>query len=314
MTMRDELLELASDTHMHGYQVCERLQDILAAHPEPRSLADAARSALAVLDAVPPVAAAAEQKITEALRLVSDGYPSMDPFKNLVPTVRWLLDREKRARDARVCELEAAPVASLMQALADRIERAEADADKREAELERERDSLAKERDAAIARAESAELGCEIAYRREPTQAEGDAHACPLVGDIPECHVPMGDHHGHRCACSRWLWDGSAVCPWCADALLSLVDFVEVDESLAYKIASAVNGHDVVEGGPMEREMLAALLAVLPASFVVGTPGSAAEAYNADAIRLRAERDEWRARAEAAEDRVRELDVPGEPV
>jgi hypothetical protein len=25
-------------------------------------------------------------------------------------------------------------------------------------------------------RAESAELGCEIAYRREPTQAEGDAH------------------------------------------------------------------------------------------------------------------------------------------
>jgi 8-oxo-dGTP diphosphatase len=29
---------------------------------------------------------------------------------------------------------------------------------------------------AGVARAESAELGCEIAYRREPTQAEGDAH------------------------------------------------------------------------------------------------------------------------------------------
>ena len=63
-------------------------------------------------------------------------------------------------------------------------------------------------------RAESAELGCEIAYRREPTQAEGNAHA----DGSDECHVPMGNHHGHRCTCGRWVWGGPTVCQRCVDA------------------------------------------------------------------------------------------------
>lgn len=75
-----------------------------------------------------------------------------------------------------------------------------------------------KERD-AVRRAESAELGCEIAYRRDPTQAEGDAHELPRgEGSIRECHVPMGNHHGHRCACGIWVWGGPTVCRRCVDA------------------------------------------------------------------------------------------------
>lgn len=68
-------------------------------------------------------------------------------------------------------------------------------------------------------RAESAELGCEIAYRREPTQAEGDAHELPRgEGSIRECYVPMGNHHGHRCLCGIWVWGGPTVCRRCVDA------------------------------------------------------------------------------------------------
>lgn len=68
----------------------------------------------------------------------------------------------------------------------------------------------------ALFRAESAELGCEIAYRREPTQAEGDAHEWPRGEG--ECHVPMGNHHGHRCLCGIWVWGGPTVCRRCVDA------------------------------------------------------------------------------------------------
>jgi hypothetical protein len=74
---------------------------------------------------------------------------------------------------------------------------------------------------AALACAEAAETGCEIAYRREPTQAEGDAHELPPLagGDVPsECHVPMGNHHGHRCRCGTWVWGGPTVCQRCVDA------------------------------------------------------------------------------------------------
>ena len=73
-------------------------------------------------------------------------------------------------------------------------------------------------------RAEAAELGCEIAYRREPTQAEGDAHeyrhdqSMGASEAIRECHVPMGNHHGHRCSCGRWVWGGPTVCQRCVDA------------------------------------------------------------------------------------------------
>lgn len=59
---------------------------------------------------------------------------------------------------------------------------------------------------------ESAELGCEIAYRREPTQAEGDAHA----DGADECFVAMGGWTGRRCrACCRWVWGGPTACDRC---------------------------------------------------------------------------------------------------
>lgn len=61
-------------------------------------------------------------------------------------------------------------------------------------------------------RAESAEHGCEIAYRREPTQAEGDAHA----DGASECFVAMGGWTGRRCrACGRWVWGGPTACEGC---------------------------------------------------------------------------------------------------
>jgi hypothetical protein len=84
-------------------------------------------------------------------------------------------------------------------------------------------DALSGEAD-AVRRAESAEIGCEIAYRREPTQAEGDAHeyrhdqSMGASECIRECHVPMGNHHGHRCPCGRWVWGGPTVCQRCVDA------------------------------------------------------------------------------------------------
>jgi hypothetical protein len=77
----------------------------------------------------------------------------------------------------------------------------------------------------AAARADSAELGCEIAYKREPTQAEGDAHEWrrpPAAPDddselhMGQCHVAMGDWLGRRCSgCRRWVWDGSTRCAPC---------------------------------------------------------------------------------------------------
>lgn len=89
--------------------------------------------------------------------------------------------------------------------------------------------ALAAARDAALAgeadavrRAESSELGCEIAYRREPTQAEGDAHEHrheqSMGASYPsgECFVPMGGWTGRRCRiCSRWVWGGPTACVAC---------------------------------------------------------------------------------------------------
>lgn len=76
------------------------------------------------------------------------------------------------------------------------------------------RDSSWEQRAATLERAasllESLSLGCEIAYRREPTQAEGDAHEYR-----GECYVPMGGHGGHRCVCGRWVWGGPTVCHQC---------------------------------------------------------------------------------------------------
>ena len=59
---------------------------------------------------------------------------------------------------------------------------------------ERMNDALSGEAD-AVRRAESAELGCEIAYRREPTQEEGDAHE----DENGECFIAMGGWTGRRC-------------------------------------------------------------------------------------------------------------------
>jgi hypothetical protein len=58
---------------------------------------------------------------------------------------------------------------------------------------------------------DSLRLGCEIAYRREPTQAEGEAHG---HGE-GECFVAMGGHHGHKCKCGAWVWGGPKVCQRC---------------------------------------------------------------------------------------------------
>lgn len=96
-------------------------------------------------------------------------------------------------------------------------------------------DALSGEAD-AVRRAESAELGCEIAYRREPTQAEGDAHeyrnnqSMGASEAIRECHVPMGNHHGHRCLCGRWVWGGPTVCQRCVDAEAVKVALLRGDE------------------------------------------------------------------------------------
>lgn len=90
-------------------------------------------------------------------------------------------------------------------------------------------------------RAESAELGCEIAYRREPTQAEGDAHeyrhdqSMGAPEPIRECHVPMGNHHGHRCSCGRWVWGGSTVCQRCVDAEAVKAALLRADTNVRVK-------------------------------------------------------------------------------
>lgn len=68
---------------------------------------------------------------------------------------------------------------------------------------------------------DSLRLGCEIAYQREPTQEEGDAHEHRHVGTSHgsgECFVPMGGHHGWKCKCGTWVWGGPTVCQRCVDA------------------------------------------------------------------------------------------------
>jgi hypothetical protein len=76
----------------------------------------------------------------------------------------------------------------------------------------------------AVRRAESAELGCDIAYRREPTQEEGDAHEDKqhqsMGPDLPtgECFVAMGGWTGRRCRhCARWVWGGPTACAVCVE-------------------------------------------------------------------------------------------------
>ena len=115
------------------------------------------------------------------------------------------------------------------QAVREAIARAEA--------AEKERDEALSGEADAVRRAESAELGCEIAYRREPTQAEGDAHeadhGCDCCDDdcqrcahlspqgikSGECFVAMGGWTGRRCrVCRRWVWGGPTACVACVAA------------------------------------------------------------------------------------------------
>ena len=85
-------------------------------------------------------------------------------------------------------------------------------------------DQLRKELAELEQRAESAELGCEIAYHREPTPDEGDTYefehhqSMGPVEKSGECHVPAGNWHGHRCTCGKWVWGGGTVCQGCVDA------------------------------------------------------------------------------------------------
>lgn len=71
---------------------------------------------------------------------------------------------------------------------------------------------------------DSLRLGCEIAYQREPTQEEGDAHeychdqSMGASHGSGECFVPMGSHHGWKCKCGTWVWGGPTVCQRCVDA------------------------------------------------------------------------------------------------
>lgn len=105
------------------------------------------------------------------------------------------------------------PLKGALQALKDDLAQAST------AEMKR---MFARQATALRQRAESAELGCEIAYRREPTQEEGDAHEHVLryghgqETRSGECFVPMGGWTGRRCrVCARWVWGGPTACLLC---------------------------------------------------------------------------------------------------
>ncbi len=70
----------------------------------------------------------------------------------------------------------------------------------------------------------SLRMAVEIAQRREPTQAEGDAHARKPDGSLAdECFVPAGGWTGRRCrACCRWVWGGPTACVQCAERITEL--------------------------------------------------------------------------------------------
>lgn len=75
-------------------------------------------------------------------------------------------------------------------------------------------DSLIRIREELLQRVEAAELGCDIAYKREPTQSEGDAHE--WMGAKGTCFVTMGGWTGNRCrVCSKWVWGGPTACNAC---------------------------------------------------------------------------------------------------
>lgn len=112
---------------------------------------------------------------------------------------------------------------------------------------------------------QSARLGCDIAYLREPTQAEGDAHA--HAASARECFVPMGSWTGRRCrVCDRWTWGGPAACERCvaleerdaarqelaaARAAIGEAWFLRPDDSIALALSRKTTALDrlCAEGG-----------------------------------------------------------------
>lgn len=118
----------------------------------------------------------------------------------------------------------------------------------------------------AVRRAESAELGCEIAYRREPTQAEGDAHeyeqheSMGPVHGAGECFVPMGGWTGRRCRrCRRWAWGGPTACEACAafEAGLDRAEVAERDLARVTRERDALQRH--YDAAAPEHNLLALL-------------------------------------------------------
>lgn len=121
---------------------------------------------------------------------------------------------------------------------------------------------LVEQRDEAVVRAESAELGCDIAYRREPTQSEGDAHeyeqhqSMGPVLKTGECFVSMGGWTGRRCRiCQKWVWGGPTACEAC-------VAREERDEARALR---------VVEAEKAKRDVLLLQRRVSDLKFALGT-------------------------------------------
>lgn len=103
---------------------------------------------------------------------------------------------------------------------------------------------------------DSLRLGCEIAYKREPTQEEGDAferihdQSMGVSHRSGECFVPMGSHSGRKCKCGTWVWGGPTVCRRCIDA-----DAVEI--GMQWKAESARLRRLFSDAGQGEHDVLA---------------------------------------------------------
>jgi hypothetical protein len=103
---------------------------------------------------------------------------------------------------------------------------------------------------------DSLRLGCEIAYRREPTQAEGDAHG---YGE-GECFVPMGGHHGWKCKCGAWVWGGPTVCQRCVDreaVEIALEWKSEIERLRSFLRRTATAGGTIVSSATMTPTQIA---------------------------------------------------------
>jgi hypothetical protein len=187
MTMRDDLTALAEEMTDRGRREATILRAILESHPEPPA---------------PPVAQAmpTRRELADVFMRAHMAWrlEHGDLYLQVADQVLALLAAQESA----------APVVSEIQRRWG-IEGDESDVDV----CERLHGSIKD----VVARAESAELGCEIAYKREPTQAEGDAHEAGEPAHAKgECFVAMGGFTGRRCrVCSRWTWGGPTACEAC---------------------------------------------------------------------------------------------------